>query len=75
MYGKLSTQDLLQSSMPEGSEIRQSVTEIISKVDKARLYRGKGGEIMRNGVCHLIRAMAIAKIKITSEAERLYLFE
>lgn len=46
--------------MPEGSQIRKAVTEIISNVDKARLYRGKGGEVMRGGVCHLIRAMAIS---------------
>ena len=61
--------------MPEGSQIRKAVTEIISNVDKARLYRGKGGEVMRGGVCHLIRAMAIAKVQITSAKEKMYLFE
>lgn len=61
--------------MPEGSEIRQRVTEIIRNVDKARLYRGKGGEVMRGGVCHLVRAMAISNVKISNEEDRLYLFE
>jgi hypothetical protein len=64
VYSKLSTQDYLHSHMPEGSEIRKAVTEIIRNVDKARLYRGKGGEVMRGGVCHLIRAMAISRIQL-----------
>lgn len=75
VYGKISTQDYLQGQMPEGSPVRKAVTEIISNVDKARLYRGKGGEVMRGGVCHLIRAMAIAQVKISSAGERMYLFE
>ncbi len=49
--------------MPEGSPIRISVRDIIPNVEKSKLYRGKGGEIMRNGVCHLIKAMAIAKVE------------
>jgi len=61
--------------MPEGSEIRQHVTEIIRNVDKARLYRGKGGEVMRGGVCHLIRAMAISHVQISKEGDLIYLFE
>ena len=61
--------------MPEGSDIRNSVKDIISIIDKNRLYRGKGGEIMRGGVCHLIKAMAIAKLQFSNEADRFYLFE
>jgi hypothetical protein len=30
---------------------------------------------MRGGVCHLIRAMAIAHLIFSTDAERLYLFE
>ena len=60
LYGKISSQNYLEKEMPEGSPIRKAVTEIINNVDKARLYRGKGGEVMRGGVCHLIRAMAIS---------------
>lgn len=39
-----------------------------------RLYRGKGGEIMRGGVSHLIYSMSLAKIQF-SESERYYLFK
>jgi hypothetical protein len=34
-------------------------------VDKQRLYRGKGGEIMRGGVSHLIYAMSLARLNFT----------
>ena len=59
--------------MADGSELRTTVKGIIAKVDSLRLYRGKGGEVMRGGVCHLIHSMALADIKFT-EDERFYLF-
>jgi hypothetical protein len=75
LYNRLSNKDYLPEMMPEGSEIRTSIKDIIKKVDAARLYRGKGGEIMRGGVCHLIKAMAIAKLQISNNSDREYLFE
>ena len=33
-------------------------------MEAEKLYKGKGGEIMRGGVCHLIYAMSTAKIAI-----------
>ena len=33
-----------------------------SEIEKQRLYRGKGGEIMRAGVCHLIHSLSQAKL-------------
>ncbi len=62
LYQKLSTVNYIPVQMPEGSPIHLSVRDIIPNVEKQRLYRGKGGEIMRNGVCHLIKAMAIANV-------------
>lgn len=60
--------------MPEGSEMRNQVKEITSRIEKERLYRGKGGEIMRGGVSHLIYAMSLAKIQFTDK-EKLTLFK
>jgi len=73
LYNKVSTKDYLVELMGEGTPIRTSVKEIIRNVDKQRLYRGKGGEIMRGGVCHLIKAMSIAKLTLDSDLS--YLFE
>ena len=55
------------------ADLLSRVKGIIEKVDKQRLYRGKGGEIMREGVCHLIYSMSLAKINFSKE-ERVYLF-
>lgn len=73
-YNELSRTDLLERGLGEGSELRSEVKTIIDRVDKQRLYRGKGGEIMRAGVCHLIFSLSKAKIPLT-EAERIYLFK
>lgn len=70
MYNRLSTQDYLPTKLTP--PLQAQVTDIISKVEKSRLYRGKGGEIMRGGVCHLVRAMAIAKVQVP---DRKYLFD
>jgi hypothetical protein len=50
--------------MPEGSEALDKVRNIISKIEQENLYKGKGGEIMRTGVCHLIHSISISKIHL-----------
>jgi hypothetical protein len=50
--------------MPEGSDPLEKVRGIIQKVESENLYKGKGGEIMRTGVCHLIHAISISKINL-----------
>ena len=67
MYQKISTWNYLPEKMPEDSQIRTAVRNIIPNVEKSKLYRGKGGEIMRNGVCHLIKAMSIANLDFKSD--------
>ncbi|CAG9461750.1 unnamed protein product [Pedinophyceae sp. YPF-701] len=37
---------------------------VAAAVDKARLFRGKGGEIMRGAVCHVISSYALARMPI-----------
>ena len=49
--------------MPAGSEILNRVKTLVSEIEKQRLYRGKGGEIMRSGVCHLIHSLSQARIQ------------
>lgn len=60
--------------MPEGSEVRSKVKGIVAQVEKLRLYRGLGGEIMRAGVCHLIYSMSLSKLEF-DEKERWQLFK
>lgn len=42
----------------------KEVIDIVAKIEKARLYRGKGGEVMRNGVCRLIECISYAGLKL-----------
>lgn len=59
-YQQISSQNHLLAVLPEGSTALESVRGIVARVEKERLYKGKGGEIMRAGVCHLIYALSIA---------------
>ena len=73
-YNQISSSNFLNVHVPEGSPLRTEVKHIIDRIDKQRLYRGKGGEIMRAGVCHLIFSLSLARVPL-SEQERLYLFK
>ena len=55
--------------MPAGSEILQTIKSLVSEIEKQRLYRGKGGEIMRAGVCHLIHSLSQARLQFDQPAE------
>lgn len=39
-------------------KLATSITEIVPKIEHARLYRGRGGEIMRSAACRLIECIA-----------------
>jgi hypothetical protein len=64
MYLEKSKKSYLSEVMAEGSDALTKVRTIISKVESENLYKGKGGEIMRAGVCHLIHAISISKIPL-----------
>mmetsp|Transcript_8740 Transcript_8740/g.14333 ORF Transcript_8740/g.14333 Transcript_8740/m.14333 type:complete len:766 (-) Transcript_8740:366-2663(-) len=46
--------------------LSQTVVEITGKVEKARLYRGRGGEIMRGAICRLIECISIAALPLST---------
>lgn len=47
----------------------KAVIGIIERIEEEGLYKGKGGEIMRVGVCHLIHAISIANIQLSDEVK------
>jgi len=49
---------LAASGVVLSPERQAAVAELIPAIEKARLYRGKGGEIMRSAVCRLAEGMA-----------------
>lgn len=65
----MSAKNHIKSSLPEDSETLTAVRGIIRKIEKERLYKGKGGEIMRAGVCHLIHSMSVAGISLDEQLQ------
>lgn len=49
---------------------QKTVAGIVPAIEKARLYRGKGGEIMRSAVSRFIKCISIAKISLTEKIKR-----
>ncbi|EGR30268.1 tubulin-specific chaperone d, putative [Ichthyophthirius multifiliis] len=54
-------------------EMLAKVLEVVSIIEKNRLFRGKGGEFMRVAVCRLIEGISIAKLEIKQNHAKRYL--
>jgi hypothetical protein len=54
-------------------ELQDQIVQILPNIERLRLYRGKGGEMIREVVCKLIEAIAKASkcqiIKFAPEAK------
>lgn len=48
------------------------IAELIPSVEKARLYRGRGGEIMRSAACRMIECLSLAGLPITVTQQASY---
>ena len=46
-------------------EIKLLIAELVPSIEKARLYRGRGGEIMRSAACRMIECISLARIPLT----------
>lgn len=42
----------------------ESIAALVPSIEKARLYRGRGGEIMRAGVCRLIECISLSHLTL-----------
>lgn len=49
----------------QSSLLLLDIAELVAKIEKERLYRGKGGEIMREAAARLIECISTAKIKLS----------
>jgi len=59
-FGDMETRDNYVSK-----ELNISIAEIIPIIEKKRLYRGRGGELMRAAICRLIECLSMARIPLT----------
>ena len=46
-------------------ELQTNITELVATIEKLRLYRGRGGEIMRSAVCRFVECLSEAKLDLT----------
>ncbi|PKA48420.1 hypothetical protein AXF42_Ash020938 [Apostasia shenzhenica] len=51
-------------------EIQKKIAGIVPAIEKARLYRGKGGEIMRLAVSRFIECISLAAISINEKTRK-----
>lgn len=51
-------------------ELQNQVAGVVLAIEKARLYRGKGGEIMRSAVSRFIECISLARVQLTDKIKR-----
>ena len=54
-------------------ELKRSIRNLVPKIEKKRLYRGRGGEIMRAAVCRFIECVALARIQLVMRTQLRFL--
>lgn len=52
------------------SDLQKQVAGVVPAIEKARLYRGKGGEIMRSAVSRYIECTSIVHVHLTDRTKR-----
>jgi len=52
------------------SDKQKSLSGVVPAIEKARLYRGKGGEIMRAAVSRFIECISISKVVLSEKTKR-----
>jgi hypothetical protein len=51
-------------------DMQRALSGIVPAIEKARLYRGKGGEIMRSAVSRFIACISMAAISLNEKTKR-----
>ncbi|WCJ22886.1 Tubulin-specific chaperone D [Euphorbia peplus] len=52
------------------SDRERDIVGIVPAIEKARLYRGKGGEIMRAAVSRFIQCISLCRLRLTEKIKR-----
>lgn len=56
---------MMQESGALSAEMKASIAELVPSIEKARLYRGRGGEVMRSASCRMIECISLAHVPLT----------
>ena len=57
--------NLVEDSNIVDDDMKVSIIELVPSIEKARLYRGRGGEIMRSASCRMIECISLTKVPMT----------
>jgi hypothetical protein len=63
-YDDICKKNVLDQCLPVGSEVRQKVKKLVAQIEEKKLYKGKGGEVIRNAICHLIHALCLSRLDL-----------
>jgi len=61
---------IILSNFSFTTDKQQLVAGVVPAIEKARLYRGKGGEIMRSAVSRFIECISISHLSLTGKIKR-----
>ncbi|CAL4917490.1 unnamed protein product [Urochloa decumbens] len=61
---------LYQLGFTLSTDMQKALSGIVPAIEKARLYRGKGGEIMRSAVSRFISCISIAGISLNEKTKK-----
>lgn len=64
-YESIQKTDSVHRILPKDKE---ELVTIVDFIEKKRLFRGKGGELMRVGVCRLIESIAVSRLELGNSA-------
>ena len=54
------------------TNLAQAIAEIVPTIEKKRLYRGRGGEVVRRAVCRLIQCICASRIPLLARQQVCY---
>lgn len=57
--------DLVNDDNTLDGDMKSTIVELVPSIEKARLYRGRGGEIMRSAACRMIECISSTKIPMS----------
>ena len=62
-----SHEDSIEATLPKA--LLQEIAEIVPTIEKNRLYRGRGGEMIRGAVCRLISCICVSRVPLIAKQQ------
>ena len=63
--GKIRDENDTRSDLGLHDGTANALAHLVSEIETARLYRGRGGELMRSAICRFIECLSLARLPLT----------